>query len=198
VACRILIFAKAPIAGEVKTRLAPLLGLEGAAALARRMLETTCSEAQAVKNASVELCTSPHPEDPRWVGLRPSGIMANAQGNGDLGERLARASAKAVAEGDWPVLIGTDCPQLGRERLSAACRLLNDHDAVIHPTLDGGYALLGLKRFSPLLFTNVEWSGPNVASQTLARFEQLGWQYAVGDVLRDVDEPADYKAEYPG
>ena len=191
---RIVIFAKAPVPGQVKTRLAPLLGIQGAAALARNMLKQTCREAQAVSDASVELCTSPDPADPGWTGMLPPGMATTAQGSGDLGERLARATARVIGQGEWPVLIGTDCPALDAARLSAACRMLERNDAFIHPTEDGGYALLALRQFSPRLFSGISWSGPKVASQTIDRLQQLGWRYRAGKVLRDVDEPADYEA----
>ncbi len=87
---RILIFAKAPVAGQRKTRLAPLLGLEGAAALAREMLEQTCAEARAVPGASVELCTSPAPTDPGWTGIVPAGLAATGQGLGSRRPPCAR------------------------------------------------------------------------------------------------------------
>ncbi len=191
---RILIFAKAPVPGVVKTRLAPLLGVEGAAALAREMLENTFREAQAVAGASVELCTSPEPSDASWTGILPAPVAATAQGDGDLGARLARAASRVIDEGDWPVLIGTDCPSLDRERLGAACRMLDQNDAFIHPTEDGGYALLALRRFSHLLFSEIAWSGAEVATETIKRLQRLGWRYSVGEVLRDIDEPADYQA----
>jgi glycosyltransferase A (GT-A) superfamily protein (DUF2064 family) len=70
------------------------------------------------------------------------------------------------------------------------------YDAVMHPTEDGGYALLGLNAFSALLFTDIGWSGPEVASQTLARLDCLGWRCWTGEVLRDIDEPQDYEAVF--
>mgnify|MGYP006137760055 CR=1 FL=1 len=116
------------------------------------MLDRTCAEALAVDGARVELCTSPAPEHPSWTGLLPCGIAAVPQGEGDLGARLARAASRVVEDGDWPVLIGTDCPSLDRSRLSAACRSLEHDDAFIHPAEDGGYALLAARQFSPRLF----------------------------------------------
>jgi hypothetical protein len=178
----------------VKTRLAPLLGFEGAALLARKMLEQTCAEAQAVAGTTVELCTSPEPQCSSWTDMLPTDVAATAQGPGDLGERLARAAQRVLDEGQWPVLIGTDCPSLDRERLGAACRMLDHNDAFIHPTEDGGYALFALRRFSPRLFSAISWSGPGVASQTIGRLQELGWRYSLGEVLRDIDEPADYEA----
>lgn len=158
------------------------------------MLEETCIEARAVAGARVELCTSPEPEDASWTGLIPAGVTATAQGEGDLGARLARAAKRAVDAGDWPLLIGSDCPQLDRIRLIGACSMVEKNDAFLHPTEDGGYALLGLRRFSPLLFADIPWSGPEVASTTMKRLDKLGWNYAVGELLRDIDEPADYEA----
>lgn len=161
------------------------------------MLEECCAEALAVAGARVELCASPDPDDPSWTGLLPTAVAATAQGGGDLGERLARAAERAINDGDWPLLIGTDCPALDRNRMAAACRELDAHDAFLQPTRDGGYALLALRRFSPLLFSQIPWSGPDVCSQTVARLQMLGWRYAVGEVLRDIDEPADYEAYRP-
>lgn len=158
------------------------------------MLEATCAEAQAVAGARVELCASPGSDDPSWAGMIPAGVAATAQGDGDLGARLARAAARTIDDGDWPVLIGTDCPALDRGRLGVACRALEENDAFLHPTEDGGYALLGLRRFSPLLFSGIPWSGPEVAAQTISRLKTLGWRTSVGELLRDIDEPADYLA----
>jgi rSAM/selenodomain-associated transferase 1 len=184
---RIVIFAKEPVAGRVKTRLIPALGAEGAARLAREMLARTLAEAAATGMA-VELCGDPDPA--RWRAPLPP-VRLTAQGEGDLGERLARAAGRVIGEGDRILLVGTDCPQLGRTRLRAAEEALEAHDAVIHPALDGGYALLGLRRFDAALFAGIAWSTDKVASQTVARIEALGWSLLIGDRLRDVDEPAD-------
>ncbi|HEY0130196.1 MAG TPA: TIGR04282 family arsenosugar biosynthesis glycosyltransferase, partial [Allosphingosinicella sp.] len=137
---RIVIFAKAPVAGRVKTRLIPALGAEGAAVLARAMLERTVEEALAT-GLGVELCGEP--DAAQWHEERP-GLSLAGQGEGDLGARLARAAARVLAE-DSILLIGADCPELDRDRLRAAADALEDHDAVIHPAHDGGYALLGLR-----------------------------------------------------
>jgi rSAM/selenodomain-associated transferase 1 len=118
-------------------------------------------------------------------------VRLAAQGEGDLGERLARAVGRVIGEGDRILLVGTDCPELDRTRLRAAAEALEAHDAVIHPALDGGYALLGLRRFDATLFTGIAWSTDKVASQTVARIDALGWSLQVLDTLHDIDEPAD-------
>jgi hypothetical protein len=180
---RIVIFAKQPVPGRVKTRLIPALGADGAAALAAQMLERTVEEALAT-GLDIELCGDPDPAS--WYEGPP--VALSAQGEGDLGVRLALAARRA----DGPVLlVGTDCPGLDRERLGAAAVALGAHDAVIHPAEDGGYVLLGLGRFHPSLFEGIAWSTDGVAAATVARIEALGWTLDVRDTLRDVDEPAD-------
>jgi glycosyltransferase A (GT-A) superfamily protein (DUF2064 family) len=109
----------------------------------------------------------------------------------DLGERLARAASRVLAAGERVLLIGTDCPALDARRLRTAADTLNAHDAVIHPTHDGGYALLGLRRFNPLLFSEIAWSTASVAEETIARIRTLGWSLHIADTLHDIDEPDD-------
>ena len=179
---QIIIFAKAPVPGEVKTRLIPALGAKGAAALAERMLADTCHEAVAAAVGPVELCLSGVPR-----GL-PAGVALTDQGEGDLGARLWRAAERV---GPPLLLIGTDCPGLDRHRLRMAAEILGGHDALLHPAEDGGYALLGLNRLAPSLFADIAWSTDTVARDTVARVTALGWSLHVGDTLRDIDEPED-------
>lgn len=188
---RLILFAKAPVAGRVKTRLIPALGAEGAAALAAAMLESTAREAQASGAGEVELCADPDPDHADWRGWLPPSVTLSSQGKGDLGARLARAAKRVLAGGERVLLLGTDCPDLDRGRLAAAAAALERHDAVLHPVSDGGYALLGLARFDASLFEGIAWSTDTVASQTIARFRALGWTYHVGETLQDVDVPAD-------
>jgi hypothetical protein len=183
---RILIFAKAPVPGQVKTRLIPALGEEGAAKLAAEMLERTVAEALA-SGLEAELCGDPDPAG--WYEGPP--LALSAQGEGDLGARLARAAARTLAQGTPVLLIGTDCPDLDRHRLRAAAAALEAHDAVIHPAHDGGYALLGLSRFHASLFENIAWSTDRVCAQTLERLSALRWSTAVLEPLADIDTPAD-------
>ncbi len=188
---RIVIFAKAPVPGSVKTRLIPVLGEAGAARLAQRMLADTVANAQAAGLAPPELCASPDSDDPSWAGHLPDGIRLSDQGPGDLGERLAEAAKRVIEGGERVLLIGTDCPELDGKRLGEAAAQLDLHDAVIHPALDGGYVLLGLARTDPSLFADIAWSTDTVAATTIARIRALGWSLLVGETLTDIDEPAD-------
>ncbi len=188
---RIVIFAKAPVPGAAKTRLVPALGKEGAARLAARMLAHTVAEAVAAKLGTPELCAAPSPESPDWTPFRPVGVHMIDQGEGDLGERLARAATRVLAGGERVLLIGSDCPALDAARLRTAAERLDTHDAVIHPAHDGGYALLGLRRLDQSLFSNIVWSTATVAADTIARIAALGWSLHIGDTLRDIDHPED-------
>jgi rSAM/selenodomain-associated transferase 1 len=191
---RTLVFAKAPRAGLAKTRLIPQLGAEGAAALARRMLDHMLASAAAAGIGPVELCATPSIEAPGWHGIGlPAGIACSAQGEGNLGERLARHAQRVLAGGEALLLVGTDCIELDAARLRAAAQALRQHDCVLHPTLDGGYALLGLTRYHESLFTDIAWSTASVAATTIERIAQLGWSLHRATLLHDIDEPADLR-----
>ena len=191
---RIIIFAKAPQPGFAKTRLIPALGAKGAAELAQQMLFNTLHEALAAGIRTVELCSTPRIDDVAWQGITfPLGIEITDQGEGDLGARLARASERAIENAELVLLIGTDCVEMSATLLRDAAQSLHEHDAVIHCAADGGYALLGLKRYSAVLFNAMPWSTDTVASTTIARIGQLGWSLHVGQMLHDVDAPQDLK-----
>ena len=193
-ATRIVMFAKAPVPGRVKTRLIPVLGEAGAAELAERMLADTVAHALDAGLAMPELCATPHPGDAAWTEHLPAGVRLSDQGPGDLGQRMAAAARRVIDGGERILLIGTDCPGLDGKRLREAALLLERHDAIIHPARDGGYVLLGLSRTDPSLFDDIAWSTDTVAATTMMRIEALGWSLFVGDTLRDVDEPADLEA----
>jgi len=193
-ATRVVIFAKAPVAGAVKTRLIPLLGAEGAARLAATMLGATVAHAIDAGMGVPELCVTPGPDDPAWSGLLPDNVRLTDQGPGDLGQRLRTTARRVIAAGERLLLIGTDCPALDGALLAAAAARLQTHDAVLLPAEDGGYVLLGLKHFDPSLFDAIAWSTATVAQATRARIAALGWSLFIGQTLRDVDEPADLDA----
>lgn len=190
-AVRIIIFAKAPAAGLAKTRLIPQLGAQGAADLARRMLLYTIDEARAAQVGVVELCRTPL-RHPIWGQLNiADDVEISDQGEGDLGKRLAAAAKRTDDADEAVLLIGTDCIQLSSVLLNAAAQALSEYDAIIHPATDGGYVLLGLRRFDAYVFTNIKWSTSIVAASTIARIMTLGWSFHQAQTLHDIDEPAD-------
>jgi len=189
---RIVIMAKAPVAGFAKTRLIPALGAEGAAQLAKKMLSHTLATALASKLGVVEICATPDPKDPAWQNLDlPTNMVWTAQGDGDLGERMARAVARSTSAGEAVLLIGTDCPAIDVFTLHEAAQALHDYDASLLPTYDGGYALLALKSFESLFFENIPWSTSTVALKTLQIMAQIDCEVKVLQTLHDIDEPID-------
>ena len=189
---RIVIFAKAPLPGLAKTRLIPALGVQGAADLARWLLAYTLSKALSARLGPVELCVTPSAADPVWETLAINDtVQWSDQGEGDLGERMARAALRVLESGESVLLIGTDCPDLSPAHLRHAAAALGQADAAFIPALDGGYALLGLKRFHASLFAGIAWSTDGVAVETLSRLQQLGWTVQSQPKLHDIDEPTD-------
>jgi len=202
-ACRIAILAKAPVAGCVKTRLAPALGAAGAAALAERLLEHAVAQALAAGLGPVALWAAPDTTHPAFVRLRDRhGLDLTAQGEGDLGARMARVFEQTLAAGGAPLLLmGTDAPALDAAMLRRAAAALDMHDAVFVPALDGGYALVGLRGWGPgplSLFTDMAWSTPQVMAETRARLAQAGLRHAELPAVADIDEPADLAHLPPG
>lgn len=191
---RIIVMAKAPVAGFAKTRLIAALGAQGAANLAQRMLQHTLATALASNIGSVELCASPDIADKAWQPFDlPDHITWSAQGEGDLGSRMARAALRGLQANESVVLIGTDCPAITTHSLQEAALALQSHDACLIPTFDGGYSLLALNRFDVILFDNMAWSTNTVATQTLSRMVQIGWHAKVLAMLHDIDEPGDIR-----
>ena len=181
---RIVAFARFPVAGMCKTRLIPAVGAEGAAAIHTRLVER-CVAAMRGSGLSVELWTTGAGATAfqHWLG---DDIRFTDQGEGDLGDRLARAAAP------YPVIfIGSDAPDLDAARLTAAASALRNAEAVIGPAEDGGYYLLGLNAPAPWLFTDMDWGTDRVFAETMRRFSDHGIAPVVLDPLADVDRPED-------
>jgi hypothetical protein len=191
-AVRIIIIAKEPRPGLAKTRLIPALGTQGAAELADQLLRHTVTQALAADVGPVELCVTPDQDADYWRHWRDNDrIELTEQCDGDLGKRMARAAEQGLASGSSIMLIGTDCPQLEAPRLQAMAAALTQQDACLCPVLDGGYSLLGLRRFDSLLFSDIPWSTDRVTALTRDRLRQLGWQWHESEPLWDLDEPTD-------
>lgn len=214
----VIVFAKVPLAGQAKTRLAPALGAGGAAALAERMLvHAVAQAAEAVRRieaaarsehggdmgsaCSLEVCVSPDgAEHPAISGLASSHprLRRSGQGEGDLGQRMARALERALRTHRGALLMGTDAPALDALRIAQAGAALRDHDAVFVPALDGGYVLVGLARPCPELFAGMAWSTPQVMQHTRERAARAGLRMAELEAVADIDEPADLVHLPPG
>ena len=189
---RLIVFAKAPVAGLAKTRLMPALCADAAAALAARLLARAVDAGVAAGFHPIELCATPDAGHPVFQSLAARhGLSLTLQGEGDLGERMNRALNRSLDEGHRALLIGTDAPALDADMLQHAARALDSHDAVFVPALDGGYVLVGLGRAAPSLFLGLAWSHPLVMADTRQRASAAGLRWAELPAVADIDTAAD-------
>ena len=186
----VAILAKAPLPGLAKTRLAPVLGADGAASLQARLIERVVTTAQAAAVGPVTLWATPDHHHPVFQTIAALlGVALAVQPDGDLGARMMAAIAAA---GGPAMVVGTDCPGLTPEHLRAAARTLVDGvDVVIVPVDDGGYGLIGMRRPQPALFDGMTWSTSSVMAETRRRLTRLGLSWREAARLWDVDVPAD-------
>lgn len=190
----VIVFARAPQPGAAKTRLIPILGRDGAAALHARLVEHTLATAKRAGVGAVELHGTPAGD--RFLGACATrhGATLKAQVEGDLGERMYAAAVGALNQHRSVILIGSDCPALEPDQLRTSARLLGEgHDAVLAPAEDGGYALIALARCDRRLFDGVPWSTSTVMEETRRRLRTLGWCWRELETLWDVDRPTDYR-----
>lgn len=192
-AARILVFAREPQAGQVKTRLMPVLGADGARRLYMAMLEDMLTRVRAANLAPLRLCVSNNPSHEVFVTLCNKREIILQKGQ-DLGQRMGHATATMLASADVDsvLVVGSDCPALSPALLGQALQALaNGRDAVLVPAEDGGYSLIGLRKPVPQLFEAIEWGTERVLQQTLARAEQCGLDLSVLESVWDVDRPED-------
>jgi rSAM/selenodomain-associated transferase 1 len=190
---RIAVFAKAPIPGEVKTRLQGILGAEGAAALHAGLVRHALATAIESRAGSVELHCAPDERHEFFAACADRfRVPLAAQAGADLGERMRNAFDRAFAANESLVIIGSDCPVLHARDLRDAVAALESHDAVIAPAEDGGYALIGLAAPVAKLFDEVEWGTDAVLRQTRARFAAERVSCVELREVWDVDRPEDY------
>jgi rSAM/selenodomain-associated transferase 1 len=184
-------FAKRPVAGQVKTRLAAAVSPEWAAQVAEAFLRDA-------------VCRLGHLADRRFLAFAPddsetyfSAVAGDRfalvpQGDGDLGQRMARFFERVLARDGPVVLLGTDSPTLPLAFVEQAFAALERADVVLGPATDGGYYLLGSRRLPPI-FDGIAWSGSRVLEDTVARLRERNWRLALLPPWYDVDTPDDWQ-----
>lgn len=190
----IVVFARAPIPGTVKTRLAQDVGAARATRVYCDLLATTLAHAHIAcrmgKVSHVELWAAPDCEHPHLRGMASAfGATRHVQQGTDLGERMRHALANAAQRAGSALLVGSDCPVLDPIRLGAAAAALAAHDAVLIPAEDGGYVLVGAH--GPVPFDGVRWSTPHALADTVAAFDRAGLTHAQLPAAWDVDTAQD-------
>lgn len=188
----LLVFAKNPELGKVKTRLAKTVGDHKALEIYLKLLEHTYAVADKTfadkavfySDKIEEFDILDYYKFPKFL-----------QKGDDLGQRMDRAIGEAFGQDyDKVVIIGSDCYDLTPEIVEDAFKLLDDHNVVIGPALDGGYYLLGMDRHYSHLFRNKKWSTPDVLLDTILDTKKLKLSYALLPTLTDVDEEKDLGA----
>ncbi|HFE48423.1 MAG TPA: glycosyltransferase [Chromatiaceae bacterium] len=190
---RLLVFARKPALGKVKTRIAVGIGEVAALALYRKLLRDTLRRLCTARLAPLECWCLPdcgHPDFDVW--RTSAGMACKRQRGGDLGERMLFAAESALREASFVVLLGTDCPRLDADYLNDALeRLSAGAEMVIGPALDGGYVLLGMRRADRRLFSDMPWGSDQVYAITMRRALALGYIVEELEALADIDEPGD-------
>jgi uncharacterized protein len=188
----IAIFARAPVAGQAKTRLIPRLGAEGAAALQHALIRRTLRTAFVANLGSVSLWCAPDCDHPAFINCSDQfGVPLYTQHGADLGARMFRAFTRLCGRGE-ALVIGTDCPALTVGELRAAAGALQrGNDAVFVPAEDGGYVLVGLRHPIASLFYGIPWGSDLVMEHTRARLRSAGLRWQELTPLWDVDRPED-------
>ncbi len=193
-AARILLFAKAPVPGQVKTRLIPAVGAKRAAAIYQELLTRMLTEVT-TDIAPVDLWCAPD----TWHGVfqaaaRSLSVTLHTQVAGDLGQRMAQAAQQALGRSESVLLVGGDCPVLARGHLCQALEWLAEgSEAVLGPAEDGGYVLLGLRQMDYQLFSDMPWGTGAVLELTRQRLARQGRQWRELEPLWDLDRESDLR-----
>lgn len=191
---QVLVFARAPVPGRVKTRLAVAIGDQRAAALQAELLTRAVATAVDARVGPVTLCCLPDPAHACFKrAAADHGVALATQTGDDLGERMYRSLSAALAHSAAVMVIGCDCPFIDAGYLRQAAALLAREDVpvVIGPAVDGGYVLLGVSRLDASLFGDMPWGSDQVLATTRERLRTLGWPWRELPPLNDIDRPED-------
>ena len=189
----LLIFAKAPVPGQVKTRLIPALGATRAAEIHSELLRQTLATARRSSIRDLTLCCAPDARHPTLLEYAERfSLKLEEQIDGDLGERMRFALEQALQDCRQALLIGSDCAELTEFDLDLAQRKLAEGcEVVLGPAHDCGYYLIGMKSPRRQLFTGIEWGTDRVLTETRKRITQLNLKRFELPARRDIDRPED-------
>ncbi|MFC1712875.1 TIGR04282 family arsenosugar biosynthesis glycosyltransferase [Candidatus Poribacteria bacterium] len=196
----ILLFAKYPEKGQVKTRLSAELDESTAVELYKNFVLDLLSMLERL-SLPFQICFSPENSRERFMKWLGDKYCYIPQQGADLGQRMKNALAQAFAQDfDRAVIIGSDSPDLSEDLIHEAFSSLEDHDAVIGPSVDGGYYLIGFRNdaFLPEVFDGIEWSTDTVFKETLEILKKAGLNAYELPEWQDIDTLADLKSMFLG
>lgn len=190
----LLIFARAPEPGQVKTRLIPALGEEGACRLYQQLTQQVLNAVVDGEHYMSYLVCQPDNTHAFFKELRDRyNLLLSVQRGFDLGERMLNAITESLKTHTKALVIGTDCPRYSRAYIDRAVTSLGEADVVLGPASDGGYVLIGMKQPIPELFQSIPWGSDRVFERTVRNLEKLGLSYKLLPVLHDIDIPSDLR-----
>jgi hypothetical protein len=188
----IQVFAKAPVAGQVNTRLVPFISAQEAAELHEEFTRDRLQMCTAANLCEVQLWCSPDTSHRLFSDCsRLFDVTLYQQNGDDLGARMSNAITHMLGRYKKIIIIGTDAPALDGHMIADVIRELDDRDVVLVPAEDGGYVLLGVSTYHAKMLVNVPWGSGQVLSRTVANIENLGLNYALLGECWDVDRPED-------
>jgi uncharacterized protein len=189
----LIIFAKAPVAGQVKTRLIPAIGQARATSLYKELLSKTLDIVGEVSFIEKQLWISGDMNHSYITHLKSKHDLQLFQQKGnDLGERMSNAFASVLTTHSYAILIGSDCPSLLSSDLESGMKYLkNKMDVVLGPAEDGGYYLIGLKENKSELFADINWGEETVFSETRDRIKKMNLNLGLLDKRADIDRVSD-------
>ena len=187
----LIVFAKSPEPGNVKTRLTPPLLDEQAASLAEAFLRDVLGTCSGLSGVWPTLQYAPVGCRGRMQEIAGPEWRVKLQRGGDLGERMEHAlGVRLTGPNTRAVIVGSDSPQIGAERIAEAFSHLERSDMVLGPCDDGGFYLVGLRRWVPGIFEGVRWSCPETLSDAIRRADELGVTVSLLEGAYDVDDEA--------
>jgi rSAM/selenodomain-associated transferase 1 len=194
----LMIFCKAPVAGQVKTRLSSVLTPDQCVEVHTELSNRALQLATQSHLCPVQLWCSPSTEHPFFSSAATTyGLTLRQQLGNNLGERMHHAFCSALATYNHALIIGCDCPSLTESDLVAALTALTQGNEIVLATAeDGGYVLIGLNKLHPELFQGISWGTSQVLAQTRARIKQVNFQHVEIKEQWDVDTPADLLRYY--
>ena len=185
----IIIFVRNPELGKVKTRLASTVGDEQALKIYIELLRHTRDVVSESPHEKFLFYTNEITIGDLWP---EETFHKSIQSGGDLGDRIRAAFQYAFESCDSCIIVGSDCPRLSTEHIDRAFEALETDDAVIGPTYDGGYYLIGMNKYHDTLFQNIPWSTEDVYDITIAKMTKKGLSYQSLEILSDVDYEEDW------
>jgi len=190
---QLIVFARAPIVGQCKSRLIPLLNPQGSSDFYKKLLSHCFNQLENLDGIDISLYVYPDADNHYLKKLAEinSVTLVEQQGK-NLGERMFNAIHDSLQHYNKTVLIGTDCPLLDASYIKKAFSEIRPGRLVLGPATDGGYVLIGANHIEPCFFENINWGTEHVLEQSIMNIVDANYEYSLLDVLWDIDTPDDF------